>query len=468
MTEGDGLCLVVHAFDDGDGLYLITGITKLLPAFLQAFLNGDTNAGDGATCLVDDVDESTGCFAVGEEVIDDEHLVVGREIRTGHEDVVHLLVGEGISLRDVLVVSTIGSFSFLGEDYGYIIEIGEHSGNGDARCFDGEDFVDGFATKTTLELVSNLAHDVDVNLVIEEIIDLEDIARINLAVFEYLLFEKIHKSCCRYRLESPLGCNGGVDEESVVATGTPNEVVAYLPLGTDAELLLRVLLVQHVDPKLRFGKEDKALLVVVGLVTVPQISKTTECAPTVGELDAPYTCELETGHGIECTIGRVSTLEVLLVESLQSPGLAEVLAVPAPCGTYENSLLEGAALVDTAIILEMGGETVGGILHFGESKVASCFPVSTDDTTVEDGCIFVVVEIDEEECRTELVGIEELCCGGKRLTICLTAVDGGTEVVVGLDVELCAGAKACHYSKSREKKLFHNECVCVVFLIIIV
>ena len=52
--------------------------------------------------------------------------------------------------------------------------------------------VDLHATETTLELVGYLAHDIDINLMIQEIIYFQDVAWFDNSVFQDFLFKKVH------------------------------------------------------------------------------------------------------------------------------------------------------------------------------------------------------------------------------------------------------------------------------------
>ena len=53
----DGLRLIVHPLNDGDGLQTVALLTQNAAALLLAFLYGDAYAGHFAACLMHQVDE---------------------------------------------------------------------------------------------------------------------------------------------------------------------------------------------------------------------------------------------------------------------------------------------------------------------------------------------------------------------------------------------------------------------------
>ena len=187
-AEMDGLCLPVHALDDGNGLDLIALLTERCPTLLLAFLDGDANAGYLASRLLHQVDEGVGSLTVGQEIVHDQHLVGGVEIGLGDEDVVELLMSEGIGVGDIFVIGTIGRLTLLRKDHGYVVEVAQERGNGNAAGLDGEDLVDFHPAEPALELIGHLAHDVYVYLMVQKTIDLEDVALFDDSRCEDLFF----------------------------------------------------------------------------------------------------------------------------------------------------------------------------------------------------------------------------------------------------------------------------------------
>ena len=78
---------------------------------------------------------------------------------------------------------------------------------------------------------------------------------------------------CRFKnakveSEVPLGGDGGVPEERLVAGGVAviDEVVGELPLCAEADVLVKVI------PQLGLGEDDQTA-VVVGLLATPEINE---------------------------------------------------------------------------------------------------------------------------------------------------------------------------------------------------
>lgn len=129
-----------------------------------------------------------GSLAVGQEIVHDQHLVCGVEIGLGDEDIVELLMGEGIGVGDIFVIGTIGRLTLLRKDHGYVVEVAQERSNGNAAGLDGQDLVDFHPAEPALELVGHLAHDVYVYLMVQKTIDLEDIALFDDSRCEDLFF----------------------------------------------------------------------------------------------------------------------------------------------------------------------------------------------------------------------------------------------------------------------------------------
>ena len=184
----DGLCLPIHALDDGDGLDLVALLAEHSTTLLLAFLDGNAYAGYLASRLLHQVDEGMGSLAVGQEIVHNQHLVGGVEIGLGDEDIVELLMGEGIGVRDVFVIGTIGRLTLLRKDHRYVVEVAQERSNGNAAGLDGQDLVDFHPAEPALELVGHLAHDVYVYLMVQKTIDLEDIALFDDSRCEDLFF----------------------------------------------------------------------------------------------------------------------------------------------------------------------------------------------------------------------------------------------------------------------------------------
>ena len=161
---------------------MVALFAEYAPALLLSFLHGDADAGHLAACLVHQVYEGVHGLTVGKEVIDYQHAVRGLQVGLGDKHVVHLLVGERIGLRHVLVVGAVCRLALLGKHHGHVIHIAQHGGNGNAARLDGEHFVYCHIAKAPLQLVGYLAHDVNVNLMVQEVVYLQDITLLDITV----------------------------------------------------------------------------------------------------------------------------------------------------------------------------------------------------------------------------------------------------------------------------------------------
>ena len=154
---------------------------------------------------------------------------------------------------------------------------------------------------------------------------------------------------------------------------------------------------------------------------------------------------------VNARAGNIGAVEELLVHHLQREGLLEVGAVPVPGGTDEHGLLEGAGyLRKTAVVLDVGREVVLVVaLYLVEGEVTANLPVSTDVAAdiavfaVGVAVVAAVVHIHEEVGGAQAVGLEHLHSGGEVAAVALiVGIEVATEVVVQLNVHLCAGRHA--------------------------
>ena len=155
---------------------------------LECFFDDESHSGQFGSGFFYQIDDTLGCIAVGEKVVDDEDVIVRREEFFADDDVAHCFVGEGFDARVAEVAVEVEAFAFLCENDGRVIEmLGADGCDADAGCFDGEDFVNGRAGKTAGKFGADLVHKGDVDLVIEEAVDFEHVARLDGAVFQNAL-----------------------------------------------------------------------------------------------------------------------------------------------------------------------------------------------------------------------------------------------------------------------------------------
>ena len=117
-----------------------------------------------------------------------------------------------------------------------------------------------------------------------------------------------------HQSEVPLHSQRGIDKERLVVIGIVDEVVAHLNLGTQAQMVVKVV------PELGLGEDNEhtvTIMVSTPILTTPEVDESGEGALLVGEGQAPDTGQLEAGIGV----GVVVALEELLIHELYRPGL---------------------------------------------------------------------------------------------------------------------------------------------------
>lgn len=103
MAEDDAV--VGEVVDHGEGVDVDAAVAVDLAAALEDLFDGDADAGDLGAALFAEVHESVQCLAFGEEVVDDEDVVLGGDESLVYADVVFNLLGVG---EDLGVVGVVG------------------------------------------------------------------------------------------------------------------------------------------------------------------------------------------------------------------------------------------------------------------------------------------------------------------------------------------------------------------------
>ena len=100
-----------------------SGPAQLRAAVLEALLDGDADAFDHHACLVAQLDQPLHRLAIGEEIINEQHMLAGVQEALGHDDREFALLGERVHLRDILVAVKIDGLRFLGEHDRHVAEM---------------------------------------------------------------------------------------------------------------------------------------------------------------------------------------------------------------------------------------------------------------------------------------------------------------------------------------------------------
>ena len=118
-------------------------------------------------------------------------ILCGEEL-FGDDDIIDLLVGEGLDLGLIVVVIQVDAHGLFGKHHRHIELAGNHGGNADAAGLNGQHLVDGLACKQALPLLCHLAEQGDVHLVVDEAVHLQHIALAHDPVFLNAFFQQFH------------------------------------------------------------------------------------------------------------------------------------------------------------------------------------------------------------------------------------------------------------------------------------
>ena len=131
-------------------------------------------------------------MAVGEEVVDHQHVVVGVQVLGRDGDGALGLLGEGEHLGDVQVVLQGQRLVLAGEDHRDAQLQAGHDRRGDAGSLDGDDLGDALVAEAHGERVTDLLHQLRVDLVVEKGVDLEYVLGKDDAFRADFVFENVH------------------------------------------------------------------------------------------------------------------------------------------------------------------------------------------------------------------------------------------------------------------------------------
>ena len=184
--------LGVHALHDGERFQAVAAFAQVVAARLEALLDGDADALHRGARLADELDEAVQRASVRQEVVDDQHMVVGVQELLRHDDVVHATVRERLdACREHLAVQ-VDALSLLCEHHRHAEMARHHAGDADAGRLDREDLRDGSVGEQPLELLAHRVEQIDVQLVVEEAVHLEDALRLHHPVAPDAFLQKLH------------------------------------------------------------------------------------------------------------------------------------------------------------------------------------------------------------------------------------------------------------------------------------
>ena len=119
-------------------------------------------------------------------------MILGVQKTFGHDDLILVLVGEGLHLRHIHLAVDIDGLGLLGEHHGHAKLLGHKAGDTDAGSLDGQHLGDVLIRETAVKFPSDLLQQRHIHLVIEEAVHLQHIAGLDDAVLHDPFFQKIH------------------------------------------------------------------------------------------------------------------------------------------------------------------------------------------------------------------------------------------------------------------------------------
>ena len=120
-------------------------------------------------------------------------MLAALEEALGDDDLVGAALGVALDLGAVLLAVEVLGLGLAGEHHRRVVEVGSgHAGDADAGRLDGQDLVDLLALKKAGPLGAHLVVKRDVALVVEEAVDLQDVALTNDAILANAVLELLH------------------------------------------------------------------------------------------------------------------------------------------------------------------------------------------------------------------------------------------------------------------------------------
>ena len=99
---------------------------------------------------------------------------------------------ERVGLCHVFVVGAVDGLTFLGKNNRNIVEVCDERRDSDAACFNSENLVELNIGKTTLELFADFVHQANINLMVQETVNLKNVAGLDDTIGKDFLLKKVH------------------------------------------------------------------------------------------------------------------------------------------------------------------------------------------------------------------------------------------------------------------------------------
>ena len=132
--------------------------------------------------------------ALGHEVVDNQHLVIGLQPILSHQQGNLLFVGVGKDFALIQATLDIVAFCLLGKHHGHAVALGAYSGKGNATGLGGQHQSNVADVKILGKFVCDLAHKGGVYPVVQKTIHLDDISRKHPAFLANPILQQLHVS----------------------------------------------------------------------------------------------------------------------------------------------------------------------------------------------------------------------------------------------------------------------------------
>ena len=140
---------------------------------LEGLLDDEAHSREPRPGLTHQVEDPFCGVAVGQEVVDEQHVVARMQVIPAHADVVVPVLRKGVDRRGEHVLHRARAL-LLREDHRELHQVARHDGRGDAARLDREDLVGSRTGETPHELLGNCLHQHGIHLVVDEVVDLQD------------------------------------------------------------------------------------------------------------------------------------------------------------------------------------------------------------------------------------------------------------------------------------------------------
>ena len=193
----------------------LAGVWRRLPRYssprkrISPFSVFSTAASDGmALRLTANVHQAFERFAVGKEIINQQHTLSLFQTTLADVDGAGRLVGEGEHISGIHIVAKVAALTLFGDDDGQIAHR-QRSGHGkdDAAGFNGEDAVNLVIAESVRKRLTDMACEGGIDAVVEEALDADNAAGEDVTVLKNALLKFLHGVIPAFFADFFVGCN---------------------------------------------------------------------------------------------------------------------------------------------------------------------------------------------------------------------------------------------------------------------